>query len=234
MLEIKLISRERPWNAGCSRNTPDPMSFVLPGTRRELRFTGEAQSLPKENVTGKPTALGRPRVRKQPTQPPAAPASENAARARLGSVKTPVPARPIETPAQDRPAQDRPAQGRRARRTDALALHGEAEADDGAPTLAMVRDDLDVLPGGSRLRKPKSGPLPNAPPIPHFRAAAASRDRETVIVTNTPSHALGRSAARAPLVLWLLVALFVGITSYHVTPQLAAKLGTPAASPPSH
>ncbi len=222
------------------------MSFVLPGNSRQLRFTGEAKAHAPAN--GEPQAgtgslaLGKPRVRKPPPPPPA-------------RVQTPVPsgATRVSTPAPPgMPHISTPAPGRRLRtpvsRPDLyrneivptpymgainppVVRHREDDFEDESPTMAMDRDGLDVLPGARALRTPKPTPAAGAPPIPHFRPArpAASQPR-TVIVPGTASSKVRATPSGAPLAVWVFAGLLAGIVSYHVAPEIMARLEHPAAA----
>lgn len=96
------------------------------------------------------------------------------------------------------------------------------EYDDGAETRAMNRDALDVFRGGHRLSA--SRPARASPaPIPHFRAASAVA-RAIDAGRAAPRLRASGGSGRAPLAYWVLAAIVAGILSYHVTPEILARI----------
>ena len=214
------------------------MAFVLPGNSRQLRFTGEvkAQAPAKREAAARngALALGKPRVRKPPPPPPAA------------RVQTPIPAAPtrVSAPAPGgRPRTLAPARTRHRNEPIPSPYLGsvnppvlgypppEGDFDDDQPTMAMDRDGRDVLPGARALRTPKPVPAAGAPPIPHFRPANhVAAQPKMVIVPGTASTKTETKTAGAPLLVWLVASLLVGIISYHVAPEIVMRPDLPAAA----
>lgn len=196
------------------------MSFVLPGNQRQLRFTGEAKALKDENSTGSGTpgaglALGKPRVRKPTTPPPAlVPAS---ARASRNTGITPA------SPGQQ--SISRPGSYNASMRAKA-ADPNEWDGEDQQSTMAFDREGADVLPGGAVSARSSRAPAAiSVAPIPHFRPASPAV--QTVIVPNQSGSTEIRSTKGAPLALWIFAAILAGILSYHVTPAVMSHFEGP-------
>lgn len=223
------------------------MSFVLPGNARELRFTGEVKALdPKtEARTDSPpsgTELGKPRLRKPPAsvrridtptqvreEPPpsvaavsVAPQSEGSAPPRLPPKRSPYlppvmiasanaledwrTASPLEIPSP-------------ARLTDP-----DPSIDEHALTTAMVRDALDVLPGGGFQAKPaQTRPAPI--PIPHFRPRQSAIPTQLVPARRRKV----RAVSGLPLGVWVAAAIVAAIVSFRVAPEIVTRLEPPTA-----
>ena len=215
------------------------MGFVLPRNSRQLRFTGEvkAQHAPAKADASAGTgalALGKPRVRKPPPQPPAA-RVQTPMPAVATRVSTPAPARRRRTPGNARDLyRHEPAPTPYIGSIDqpVLGYPPQGDFDDDQPTMAMDRDGRDVLPGARALRTPKPSPAAGAaPPIPHFRPAhyvpAAPR---TVIVPGTASTKTETKTAGAPLAVWVFAGLLASIISYHIAPELVMPPEPPSAA----
>lgn len=195
------------------------MSFVLPGNQRQLRFTGEARALKDESLGG--VALGKPRVRKATTPPPAL----VPARSSRNTGATPAsPGNSSRPGSYDPGSYNRPAQ-----RFDPA---DQSWDDDQQSTMAFDRDAADVLPGGGPNRPTLTPRQISVAPIPHFRPAAANAAVQTVIVPNQ-TNATGSTDARAnkgaPLALWIFAAILAGVLSYHVTPAVMTHFEAPPA-----
>jgi hypothetical protein len=205
------------------------MSFVLPGNQRQLRFTGEAKALKDESGTpGAALALGKPRVRKPTTPPPAlvpstrssrntgmTPASPGQESMTPGSFHRPAPAR-IRGPGSFSPSV------RSARAVDPSDRSWDGE--DHQATMAFDREGADVLPGRASTRPPPAAV--SVSPIPHIRPATPAM--QAVIVPSTPSGSTEiRSTKGAPLALWIFAAILAGILSYHVTPAVMTHFDPP-------
>jgi hypothetical protein len=158
------------------------MSFMLPGNKRQLRFSGEGPAEP---------ALGKPRDRKMTGPPPRSFDESNVATAAYV-------------------------------RTDVYA--------DEHPTMALDNDAREVLPGASR----KAPPERPRKLIPQFRPWS-SGDAETVIAPPPrpfEPRAIRTHVSTLTYALWVLAGLLTGVITYHVAPQMLARIEAPPAATP--
>ncbi|MFO0735681.1 MAG: hypothetical protein U0270_07370 [Labilithrix sp.] len=207
------------------------MSFVLPGNQRQLRFTGEAKALKDESSSGGPgagLALGKPRVRKATTPPPAlVPAAS--ARPNRNTGVTPASPGQSNPGSISRPGSYQPS----VRGVQRIDTDRSWDGDDHASTMAFDREGADVMPGaGPNSMRPTMNPPPRAvsvAPIPHFRPANPAV--QTVIVPNQTGSMEARSGKGAPLALWIFAAILAGILSYHVTPAVMTHFEGPPPPP---
>jgi hypothetical protein len=173
------------------------MSFLLPGNKRQLRFS-DAEA-----------ALGKPRDRKM-TGPSRS----------LGVPGAPTPA-PL-------------ARGRgfdESNVATAAYVRGDVYEDE-HPTMALDNDAREVLPGGSRkpaLERPRKL-------IPQFRPWS-SGDAETVVAGLSRPRPFEPREIRTHVstltyALWVLAGLLTGVITYHVAPQMLARIESPPAATP--
>lgn len=205
------------------------MSFVLPGNQRQLRFTGEAKALKDENSNGSGTpgaglALGKPRVRKATTPPPALVPARSSRNTGI------TPASPGQQSI-SRPGNpgsiSRPGSYNASIRAKAVDQNDrDWDGEDQQSTMAFDREGADVLPGGMPSHRSSRGPAAvSVAPIPHFRPASPAV--QTVIVPNQSGSTEIRSTKGAPLALWIFAAILAGILSYHVTPAVMSHFEAP-------
>jgi hypothetical protein len=201
------------------------MSFVLPGNQRQLRFTGEAKALKEENSSGTPgagLALGKPRVRKPTTPPPALVPSTRSSR-NTGVTPASPGQESVRAPSSfSRPGSFNPSPSiRAARAVDQRDRSWDGE--DHQATMAFDREGADVLPGRPSTRPPPAAV--SVAPIPHFRPATPAV--QAVIVPSQSGSTEIRSTKGAPLALWIFAAILAGILSYHVTPAVMTHFEPP-------
>lgn len=185
------------------------MSFLLQGNARSLSFHGEA----KAPSPSSPGALGKPRVRK-PSAPPRALIPQPTTRMGDSPIRTPYPGR-IPTPIPGL---------HEARNPYARRAPLDETFSDQDPTMALGRDDADVMPG----QRIPAKPIPAAGrSIPHFRGAPPLPAPPSVVVHDTGrSHITSRPGAA-----WiglLAASLVLGFASYHFSPTVLAKVAPPA------
>jgi hypothetical protein len=214
------------------------MSFVLPGNLRELRFTGEAKHLGSNGAAPKADAgpLGKPRARLPPpplpkrlqTPPPAGfafPPPPPRAPAKADRVTTPTPSHRVTTP----PPGGKRSIAKSGNGSPVTYVPGcgvrpaiESCADE-LPTQALEREVLHVLPGAKATPKP----APSSPaPIPHFRSASAMA--RTRFADVTPSSRIRTATSGAPLAIWILAGIVLGMICYRVVPMVIAHFETPS------
>lgn len=223
------------------------MSFVLPGNQRSLRFTGEAKALvlpkdgsaapsPPSTSRGNSNAasLGKPRVRK-PSAPPAL-GGHGTPSSFPPRLNTPTPgAGPVSRPPRSNPYGE-PSQ------TPYLGAHNAPvirhssldDSDEYNSTRAMDREGLDVLPGGgAAARSVKPGFLPHAHAVPNFRPANANPQNPMATELGAPGRAMEPSSAdesqqgRAPLFVWVLASIVIGVLMYFVAPTVLLSNSAP-------
>jgi hypothetical protein len=107
----------------------------------------------------------------------------------------------------------------------AAYVRGEVYADE-QPTMALDRDARDVLPGG-----PRKADRPKL--IPQFRPWS-SGDAETVIAAPRAfvTHAVRTHVSMLTYALWVLAGLLTGVITYHVAPQMLARIESPPVATP--
>ena len=188
------------------------MSFLLQGNARSLSFNGEAKAL---STPSSPGALGKPRVRK-PAPPPRAPAPQPTTRMGDAPVVQARPAFPNRIPT--------PIPGLHAARNPYGQRPPMESFSDEQPTMALGRDDVDVMPGARIPAKP----LPAAGrPIPHFRGPAPTAVPPSVVIADTGSSRVSSRPGAAWLG-WLVASIVLGAASFHYTPTLFAPKAAPA------
>jgi hypothetical protein len=93
------------------------------------------------------------------------------------------------------------------------------------PTMAMSRDALDVLPGARALMAPKV-PSRVGAPIPHFRAghvATPAAPSPAFVAPRVAAQSV-KPPSRAPLAVWIVAAIVVGVISFRFAPEVVARL----------
>lgn len=214
-----------------------PMSFDLPRNARELRFTGEAKVVGADDTPK--GALGKPRVRKPSTPPARVPVGGSSRTSGTNvTAQSPQPtARRGAVPA-TRPSAEP------VRIITPLPSYGQIRAprvgprdidSDENPTVAMDRDGADVLPGGRLRNGPPSSEAPNRPPspvtarpIPHFRSQPLPTP--SAFPVQSPGEATSPLRASAPYAVWVLASILMGILSFHLAPEILARLDAPKPS----
>jgi hypothetical protein len=208
------------------------MAFVLPGNTRALRFTGETKALepkrtpqPSEAAPADAVALGKPRARRAPGEPPPRPVAV----APEPAFPAFPPTRRVLTPVEHH----HPYAG--SMRAPSFHQKIEDDNDEGTvegfyenPTVQLSRDALrDVLPGS---RAPEVNPPPrNGAPIPHFRASSPGVVVHPRSAKNSTTFVVPRVAARKaqgslPLAVWIVAALIVGGISFRFVPEAVARI----------